>query len=100
MTILHILEPDMPLRHVEWTGPTEFGCPKFKLLYSMITLPGFDKCSMIERVSVRGWPVGKIWHMLVDKDGLSKGLPMNFWATHLARVPIVGTALVWEGEME
>jgi len=77
---------------IPWAGKLIDGMPPFKELYKLME----DPCTIIERVRI---PFTR-WYLWVDEDGLAKGLKFNSEASALTGRHIVGTGIVWTGEIE
>lgn len=125
MTTYHIIKPTGEVLSDTFTGELEYGTPAFSTLRQMV---GVKENESLEHVSVLFR--GKRAHMFVDEEGRLHRLPRNEKATRvyynntIARmglaqymyddlsvdpVPgfvedpgfdIVGTAVLWEGDME
>jgi hypothetical protein len=123
VTLLHVIETTGIVTSQNYMGELEFACPPLGYLRALVPL-----ASDIEHVFV--WFKDKQCHMFVDEHGRRKRLRRNEKATRVyynavfkrERVPliyndlsypvvplplleingfdIVGTAVLWEGEME
>jgi len=78
MTKFHVIDEQGHVQTADWTGPTEYGCPRFKhIKYEL----GFKPEAPLEHVSVL-W-LGKPAHMFVDEIGLLTGRELNPKATRI-----------------
>jgi hypothetical protein len=125
MTMYHVIKPDGTFVSEDYVGALEYGTPAFATLRQLI---GIKENETLEHVTVL-WK-GKRAHMFVDEDGRMHKKPRNEKATRiyynftfqrfrysqyndLTQHPnpadrffeepgfdIVGTAILWEGDME
>jgi hypothetical protein len=125
--MLHVIKFNGVFDSAEYEGRLEYKCPPFKVIRDLIAGEPAPELT-VEHVSVL-WQ-GKHCHMFVDEDGRAKGLPRNDKASriyynytwereHKTRFiydnlhkpglvigdespgfDIVGTAVLWEGDME
>lgn len=125
MTMFHVIKPDGSYTSGEYVGTLEFGTPAWSFMRQLVEIKENES---LEHVSVL-WQ-GKQAHMFVDEEGRLHNKPRNEKATRiyynnkvfftdknkiyddLSKDPktdrieelegfdIVGTAVLWEGDME